>query len=143
MIKAKDYLLQVQKLNRMIENKNFERLQWKAIASGTTGQNFGERVQTTPNPHKMADAITNAISMESEIEACIVEMVKQKKAIIATIERLKPTEYDMLHLIYIQGKSLQDVADRYSKTYSWATTVHGRALKNVQNILDEAEKGVI
>lgn len=55
---------------------------------------------------------------------------------IRTIEQLPENEYDLLHRIYIQGKTMDDVADAYGKTYSWATTVHGRALKRVQNILD-------
>ena len=29
------------------------------------------------------------------------------------------------------------MANDYGKTYSWATTVHGRALEHVQKILDE------
>jgi hypothetical protein len=31
---------------------------------------------------------------------------------------------------------LLDVAIACERTYSWVTTVHGRALKNVQEILD-------
>jgi len=39
--------------------------------------------------------------------------------------------------------SYYEIADAKGRDYNWATTVHGRALKNVQRILDsraESEK---
>ena len=69
------------------------------------------------------------------------KLIDTKKEVIQTIERLQsPIEYNVLHLRYIQYKSLQEVADKYGKEYGWATTTHGRALKSLQVILDK-EKG--
>ena len=47
------------------------------------------------------------------------------------------TEYDILHKVYVQFFTLYDVADIYEKSYSWVTSIHGRALANVRKILDE------
>lgn len=148
-MKAKDFLLQVRKLNNIIENKLMEKAQWKSIALNTTPQYGGERVQTSGSQSKMADAVGRYLDMEKEIDACIDRHVDAKKAVIEVIEQLKnPTEYDLLHKVYIgivdseNGKpikymTLDDVADLYDKSHSWATTVHGRALQHVQEILDE------
>jgi hypothetical protein len=101
----------------------------------------GERVQSSGSQQKMADAVGRCVDMEAEIDSLVDKLVDTKKEVVATIEQLEsPTEYDVLHRRYIQFQSLQDVADHYKKDYGWATTVHGRALKNVQKLLDN-EKG--
>ena len=97
----------------------------------------GERVQTSGNNQKMADAIVKCVDMESEIDKLIDELIDTKKAVIATIEKLySPTEYKILHMRYIQHISLTDIADKLNKEYSWVTTTHGRALKSVQRLLN-------
>lgn len=140
MTSAKEFLKQIKKLNKMIENKIIEQAQWRSISIGTTASINNERVQTSGSQQKMADAIDRYIDIESEIDECIDRMVDAKKDVISVIEQLNATEYDILHKVYVQDATLYDVADLYGKTYSWATTVHGRALKNVQNILDERRK---
>lgn len=144
MIKAKDYLKQVEKLDKMIKNKMLEVEQWKAIATGTIASNDGERVQSSGNQQKMSDAVCRYVEIEKEVNAAIDRLIDAKKEVIETIEQLPVIEYDVLHKIYI-GKdvdgdteymTLYEVADHYKKTYSWATSVHGRALKMVQNILE-------
>ena len=139
-MKAKDYLRQLQKLDKLIENKLAEKEQWKAMATSTTQQMSADRVQTSGNPQKMADAVCKIIEIEAEIDAYIDRLVDTKREVISTLERLNPTEYDLLHKVYVQYFTFDDVAIKMSKSYSWVTTVHGRALKNVQRMLDEREK---
>lgn len=139
-VKAKEYLKRLEKLDKLIENKLAEKEQWKAIATSTTQQMSADRVQSSGNPQKMADAVCKIIEIEAEIDACIDRLVDTKKEVINTLEKLNPTEYDLLHKIYVQYLAFEDVADKKGKSYSWVTTVHGRALKNVQRMLDEREK---
>lgn len=139
-MKAKEYLRQLEKLDKLIENKLAEKEQWKAIATSTTQQLTPDKVQSTSNPHKMADAIHKIIEIEAEIDAYIDRLVDTKREVISTIERLNPTEYDLLHKVYVQYFTFEEVAMRKDKSYSWVTTVHGRALKNLQGYLDEREQ---
>lgn len=134
---AKDFLRQIKKLDRLIENKLIEIQRWKDIANNTTATLSGERVQSSGNPQKIADAICRYIDLEREINQDIDELVEAKKDVIGVIEQLNATEYDIIHKIYVQYLTLEDVADAYDRTYSWATTIHGRALKHVQNILNK------
>ena len=139
-MRAKDFLKQLPKLNKMIENKMAEKEQWKSVALGTTSFSTSERVQSTPNPQKMSDAVVRCLDIEAEIDQCIDALVDTKKDVISVIEQLEVTEYDVLHKVYVQNITLDIVADKYDRSYSWATTIHGQALKNVQKILDEREK---
>ena len=141
--KAKDFLRQLKKLDKMIENKMIEKEQWKAIATGTTAQMGGERVQTSGSQQKMADAVGTYIDIEEDINRCIDKLIDAKQEVISVIEQLNATEYDILHKIYVQYITLDDVAEMYDKTYSWVTTVHGRALKRVNQILNERERNEI
>lgn len=136
-MRAKDFLKQLPKLNKMIENKMAEKEQWKAVALRTTSFSTSERVQSTPNPQKMSDAVVRCMDIEAEIDQCIDALVDTKKDVISVIEQLEATEYDVLHKVYVQNITLDIVADKYERSYSWATTIHGQALKNVQKILDE------
>ncbi len=134
-MKAKDFLLQVQRLDTMIKNKIAEKEQWWTIATNTTASYNGERVQSSGSQQKMADAAITYVDYEREIDRRIDELIDVKRDIISVIEQLPTHEYDVLHKHYIQGMELVDVADAKQRTYSWVTTVHGRALKHVQDIL--------
>ena len=138
MIDAKTYLRQVELLDSKIRNKLIERQQWQDIALGITASMGGERVQSSGSQQKMATAVERCVDMETEINCLVDELIDTKRKVIATIETLNsPTEYNILHKRYIQFLTLQEIADDYDKEYSWATTTHGRALKNVQNILNK------
>lgn len=136
-MKAICYLKQLEKLDTIIQNKEIEKAQWKAIALSVTSHSEGERVQSSGSKQKMADAVDRWIMIEKEIDSLIDKMVDTKLEIIQTIEQLKATEYDVLHKIYIQRLSFVEAAERKDRSYSWITTVHGRALANLQKILDE------
>lgn len=140
-MEAREFLEQLTKLDMMIENKQIEKEQWKAIALNVTAKYDGERVQSSGSQQKMSDAIEKYIEIETEINACIDELIEIKKDVISVIEQLKPSEYDLIHKVYVQHITLDVAADLCDKTYSWATTIHGRALKNVQRILDGRMKG--
>lgn len=148
-MKAKEYLRKVKKIDKLIENKIEEKMQWSAIATSTTAVINGDRVQSSGSKQKMADAVHRIKEIEAEINSYIDTLIDTKKEVISTIEKLPEKEYDILHKVYI-GKvvsrnghyvneymTLEEYADAKEKSYTWATTLHGRALKNVQHILNE------
>ena len=153
-MKAKDYLQQAEDMNTVINNKMAEKAQWKDIALGVTsgGQSIMievkgkkelhnmEKVQSSGSQSKLADAIAKCIDLESEIDQLVDRLIDLKQEIIRTIEQLNATEYDVLHKRYIQGMTFDEIGAARNKSKSWATTVHGRALQNVQKILDAREQ---
>lgn len=136
---AKEFLRKVKKLDKLIANKLIEIQQWKDMAENTTVEMTGERVQSSHNPQKIADAIGRYIDLEAELKADIDALVAAKKDVLAVIEQLEATEYDILHKIYVQHLTLWDVAEAYNRTYSWVTTVHGQAVKHTQDILNRRD----
>ena len=134
---AQIFLEQVEKLDARIRNKLIEKQQWKDMALGITASMDGERVQSSGAKSKMANAVERCIDMEAEIDGLVDELVDVKKDVIQTIEMLdSATEYKLLHLRYIQYIPLKHIADEWNVEYTTITTTHGRALKNVQRILE-------
>ena len=139
-MKAKEYLIQVKKLDQMIQNKKVEKEMWMSMALSTTAPSDGERVQSSGSQQKMADAVTRSVGLDEEIEKCIVDLFAKKQEVIQTIEKLSLVDYDVLHQVYIQNRDFYDMAEKYGRIYSWVTTAHGRALKHLQEMLDAKEK---
>ena len=137
---SKSYLLQIRKLDTLINNKLAEVDHWKSVACSTSTYSEGERVQSSGNKQKMASAVERYIDIQKEINADIDRLIDLKQEVIKTIEALPEKEYDVLHKVYVQGMTFDEIADSADRSYSWATTVHGRALSSLQRVLDEREK---
>lgn len=121
----------------MIQNKLIEKQQWMEMATSITANTDGERVQSSGAKSKMADAVIKCVDMQAEIDSLVDKLIEIKKEVIQTIEQLNsPIEYNLLHMRYIQYKSLQEIADHYKRDYGWAKTTHGRAVSNVRLIME-------
>lgn len=136
-MKVKDYLEQLERLNTIIINKMAEKARWLDVAQGVTAHFGGERVQSSGSQQKMADALDICADIQREIDI----LKAQRDEINRTIEQLNSTEYDVIHKRYIQNMSFDAIGISRGKSKSWATTVHGRALQNLQRILDIQEQG--
>lgn len=135
-MRAKDFLRRPEKLELKLKNKMAEREQLHTLALRVTAGMGGERVKSSGSGQKMSSAVEKMVDMDEEINSLVDELVGIKREIASVIEQLTPTEYDLLHKRYIQGMTFYEIANQRGKVYSWVTTVHGRALKNVQSILD-------
>jgi DNA-directed RNA polymerase specialized sigma24 family protein len=135
-MEAKKYLERIKKIDLIMENKQAERDKWFEIATGITANMSGERVQTSGNPHRMEDAWCSYAMAGEEYDAIVIALKREKDEIIHTIEELPPTEYDLLHKVYVQGMSLKEYAVVKDVAYSSVTAAHGNALRLLQLILD-------
>ena len=135
---AKNYLRQVEKIDISIECKLVEQQMWRDIATGITANMEGERVQSSGSQSKMADAVGRCVDMEAEIDRLVDILIDTKKEVIQTIEQVQnPTWYKVLHMKYIRYMDLLAIADEFNASYDWAKSAHSKALKIVQQILDE------
>lgn len=134
---AQTYLEQFEMNFVQVECKIAERQQWHDLAFCITQQMGGERVQSSGPKSKMTEAYDQCMEREAEIKKEIDSLTEKQEEIKQTLAQLdNPTEYKLLHMRYIQFKELKEIANIFKADYTWATTVHGRALKSVQDILD-------
>lgn len=136
-MQAKAFLRQLKKIDAMIKNKRIEMSMLWDGATNTVATMHGERVKSSGNPQRSASLSDERLDLEREISS----LKEKKRDIISVIEQLNADEYDLLHRVYVQHIRLCDVSATVDMSYSNVTTVHGRALKHVQDILDKREVG--
>ncbi len=133
---ARKFLQQIEKIELQIKNKKYEKERWDDIATSITAQMGGERVQTSGSKEKMAKAVIEAVAVQEQIDV-LLDTISE---VYRVIEKLDTKYYKFIHKIYVQGMTLREVASSEGYSYSWATTMHSRALKEVQRILDGEKK---
>lgn len=142
---AKQMLNELLKIAAMIECKQRELDYWDSLKSGMGGGGDRPKVSGSANPQKMESAVLASFDISREIEAAINELRGRQRRVLQIIEQLPTNQYKVLHLRYVTGVPLDEIGDCFKvpKTYSWVTTTHGRALENVQRIMDGLQAGDI
>ena len=139
-MKAQEFLQQYEKQVTIIASCWEEVAKWKGVAYSVTGCVEGDRVQSSGSKQKMADAVVSYSDIQSDIKQRIAEAKEIQDDIIRKISRLTEPEYYVLHSVYILGMQFKEVAARRKMSVSWATSWHGTALANLQQILDAEKK---
>ena len=132
-------MLQLEKIDALIDNKRAEKELWWCRATSTTSVLTADKVQSSSSQQKMADAALVHLDKGAEVDELLAKLEATRQEIIRTIEELNATEYNLLHKVYVQKWSLKEFAAQQRQSYSWATTVHGRALQHLQKILNERD----
>ena len=130
---TKEYLGQISRLNRMINNKLTEIAQLKDMAASISAPQSGERVQTTPNFDKIGTKYAKIDEMERKIDGMVDEIVDKKEKIIQQIDSMEDENtYNILFARYIEKKTFEVIATEMK--YSWRQVVrlHGTALKQFE-----------
>jgi hypothetical protein len=144
--KTIEYLELIAKYSKMIKNRKLDSMQLMDIATSTTAKSVSiqigkelhnmDKVQSSSSNQKMADAIDEKVDLEND-DYGIKDLIAKRQAIIDNIEKLSLDEYEVIYMRYVYNMEYQDIADSCDKSYSWATSVHGRALKNIEKIRSE------
>ena len=130
---TKEYLCQISRLDRMINNKLSEISQLRELAMSVSAITNEERVQNTPNFDKIGTAYCKIEEMEEKLDKLIDEFVDKKNLIISQIDKIEnETYYEILFARYIEKKTFEKIADEM--TYSWRQVIrlHGRALQEFE-----------
>lgn len=116
---TKAYLYQLRNIDRRIQDKIRESVEWKEIAMGKTTVLSDIKVQCTPNQEIMADAVAHAVDYEREASALAVEMTDLKYRIIKQIDGIEDERtYNVLKEHFVQQLGVGTLADKYDLTYN-------------------------
>ena len=130
---AEQYLRQIRKIDAIIVNKLKDHRRWVELAEGLGGFSVGERVQSSRNLHSGADAIGRYIDIEREID----ELKLKRLSIIAVIETLPAAEYKVIYKLYVEDRTLKEIAYECERSYEWVKVRKRRGLLLVQRSIDE------
>lgn len=131
---TKQYLQQISRLDRMINNKLAEISQLRELAMSVSAVKNEERVQTTPNFDKIGTAYCKIEEMEEKLDKLIDEFVDKKNLIISQIDKIEnETYYEILFARYIEKKTFEKIADEMNYSFRNTTRLHGQALREFEN----------
>lgn len=132
-MKTKDYLSQVSRLNKMINNKLSEISQLRELSVSISAIGNDEKVQTSPNFDKIGTAIAKIDELENNLDKMLDEYLVKRERIIAQIDTMEEESvYQILFSRYIEKKTFEKIATEME--YSWRQIVrlHGKALQQFE-----------
>lgn len=135
-MKAKEYLMQVVRADRMIDNKLHEIEELRRMAISVTSVLKDDVVSGGGTGDKVGTMVSKIIDMEYELDREIDKLVDLKREVMSVIDQLEPTKCEILYKRYLQKKTWEKIAVETGFSYVWVCKLHGRALQDVERILD-------
>lgn len=127
---TKDYLNQISRLNRMINNKLTEITQLRELSCSISAIGNEEKVISSSDPDKIGATYAKIDEMERNLDKMKDEYIEKKNLIIGQIDGIENEDYyDILFSRYIEKKTFEVIATEMK--YSWRQIIrlHGKALK--------------
>lgn len=135
--KAKEYLLQVSRAEHRIKRLQEEIQTLQELVTSTSAISQGERVISSTSHDKMADTICTIEERIEEWNTEVRKLVEIRAEIMTTISKLSNEEYrEILYKRYCQSKKWEEIALEMNYTYQWVCKLHGRALLELDKVLN-------
>ena len=133
-MKPKEYLLQVQKLDEMINERKVEKSELKKFDGVSAIDYSGDKVQSSPKGDApFTKSVERIIDLEKEIDEMIDRFVDLKHQIINEIQSLSNDTYmKILFKKYIEYKRLEVIAVELGYSYQYVRVMHGYALQEFE-----------
>ena len=126
---TKQYLNQIDRINRMINNKLAEIYQLKTMVCSISVSADEDKVQTSSDKDKLGNAVAKIVDLENEINKTIDMYVGKRERIISQIEALNDVmEYQVLFSRYIEYKKFEQIAEDNEYSVRQILRIHGNAL---------------
>lgn len=126
---AKEYLSQVQEQqNKILEQEEYiQRLRATLDVAGIRYDK--ERVQTSPDPDKMAHTFSKIFEQEEILENMKKVFVDFRIKVIDMIHQIENDIFrKILNIVYIDGKNLKECAKDIGFSYDYVREMHIQAL---------------
>ena len=134
---AKEYLNQVRNLESKMKilKEEIDTLRETVVSTGAIQQ--GERVLSSGTQDKMAETICKINEKECEWNDLMREFALARANVIINIQKLNNPEYEqILYKRYCQSKKWEEIALEMNYTYQWVCKLHGRALLELDKVLN-------
>ena len=105
---TKDYLNQISRLNRMINNKLTEITQLRELSYSISAIGSEEKVMSSSDPDKIGSTYAKIDEMEHNLDNMIDEYIEKKDLIIWQIDSMENEDYyNILFSRYIEKKTFE------------------------------------
>lgn len=134
-MKTQDYLKQIERLDRMIQNKLSEINQLKHIATSIAIAPKEVNVQVSSDKDRMGTAVAKLLDLEKETDKLVDDYIDKRKRIIEQIDSIEDTNmYHVLSERYIMRKDLSVIAVEMGYSFKQVCRIHGNALMEFERL---------
>lgn len=132
---AKQYLSQVERLNKMISNKLSEIYQVKSMALNISVLNEEDKVQTSRSKDRIGDMVSKMVDLEKEAQEYVNTYTELRRKVIMQIDSMpKENHYRVLFAKYIEDKTFDVIADEMGYSWRQIIRIHGAALAEFEKM---------
>ena len=126
---TKQYLNQIDRINRMVNNKLAEIYQLKTMVCSISVSANEDKVKSSSDKDKLGSAVAKIVDLENEINKAIDIYVDKKERIVVQIDSVKDImEYQVLFSRYIEHKTFEQIAEDNDYSVRQILRIHGNAL---------------
>ena len=132
---TKSYLSQIERLDRMIQNKLSEIYQLKTMACSVSVSNDSERVQTSVRNDKLEKVVAKIVDMERETDSLVDTFIEKRNHIINQIDKIENTDYyHILSMRYVGNNTFEEIAKNTNWSIRKVFSLHGKALQEFERL---------
>lgn len=132
-METKEYLQQIGRYDRLINNKLVELAQYRSMACSVSAVKNDERVQSSPSYDTMDKIVSKIEQMENEIDTLVDRYIDNKRIIISQIDGMSDEmTYQILFSRYVEQKTFEKMAIEMNYCYKQIIRRHGKALQEFE-----------
>lgn len=132
-METKEYLQQIGRYDRLINNKLVELAQYRSMACSVSAVKNDERVQSSPGYDTMDKIVSKIEQMENEIDMLVDRYIDNKRIIISQIDSMSDEmTYQILFSRYVEQKTFEKMAIKMNYCYKQIIRRHGKALQEFE-----------
>lgn len=132
---TKQYLSQIGRYERMIDDKLTELYRLRQIASSISISVSDDKIMSSGSQDKMGDAVAKIVDLEKSVEDTITKYTETRQKIIVQIDNIPDINaYSVLFNRYVANKSFEKIADSIGYSVRQTIRIHGIALQEFEKI---------
>ena len=132
---TKQYLSQIERLDKMIQNKLSEIYQLKTMACSVTVSNEKERIQTSSDKDRLGSTVAKIVDLEKETDRLVDSFIDKRNHIISQIDGLDNVDYyNVLSMRYVGRDTYEEIANKTNWSIRKVFSMHGEALKEFERL---------
>ena len=132
-METKEYLQQIGRYDRLINNKLVELAQYRSMACSVSAVKNDEKVQSSPSHDTMDKIVSKIEQMENEIDMIVDRYIDNKRIIISQIDSMSDEmTYQILFSRYVEQKTFEKMAIEMNYCYKQIIRRHGKALQEFE-----------
>ncbi len=126
---TKDYLTQIERFERIIDNKQLELLRLRDLAASVSSFQMGDKVMRSGSKDKMGDTVSRIIDLERDVSEKIIAYANLRQKIIEQIEQMDDmNHYSILFRKYVDKQGFEQIAEALGYSQRQIIRIHQEAL---------------